>query len=131
MQTFRLPRMMRYTADMTKAETSLDTAHAQLPDFVSYLPDRVWYLTATGREMWCRRPYGFFFTSSEAASGFAEQMKSEFALAPIGVASRELVSEEGISALRALAVTRVFVDPQIDASSGEVFGVILRIDSAA
>jgi hypothetical protein len=99
-----------------------------LPDFVSLLPDRVWYLTESGRDMWCRRPYGFFFTSADAATRFATQMGSAFSLEPIGIASRELVSEEGVTALRRLSLSRVFVDPQVDPNSGDVFGTILRID---
>ena len=101
---------------------------AQLPDFVSFLPDRVWYLTESGRDMWCRRPYGFFFTSAEAASRFAAQMGSSFRLEPIGVAAKELVSAEGVAALRRLELSRLFVDPEIDPASGDVYGKILRIE---
>ena len=97
------------------------------PDFVSFLPERVWYLTQTGQDMWCRRPYGFFFTSSEAAVAFAARVGRAFELSPIGVASKELVSAEGIEALRRLEVTRVFVDPRIDDATGDVFGTILRL----
>jgi hypothetical protein len=100
---------------------------AELPDFVSYLPDRVWYLTTSGQDMWCRRPYTFFFTTSEAASRFAAEMGSSFALAPIGIATKDVVSREGIEALRRLEVTRIFVDPGIDPQTGEVFGTILRL----
>ena len=99
----------------------------RIPDFVSYLPERVWYLTSNGQDMWCRRPYGFFFTSSEAAERFAQSMGTEFSLAPIGVASKELISTEGVSAFRRMDVTRIFVDPRIDEASGDVFGTILRI----
>ena len=98
------------------------------PDFVSFLPDIVWYLTVDGQDMWCRRPYAFFFSSPEAASRFALAMDSTFPLVPIGVASKELVSGDGITALRALLVTRVFLDPQIDPTSGDVFGTILRFE---
>lgn len=100
----------------------------QVPDFVSYLAEQVWYLTESGREMWCRRPYGFFFSSSEAAARFAESMGSAFALTPIGIQSKELVSSEGIAGLRRLGVTRLFIDPSIDPQSGDVFGKILRIE---
>ena len=105
------------------------TDHAlRLPDFVSYLPERIWYLTATGTNMWCRRPYGFFFTSSEAAERFALRMGTGLSLTSIGVKSRELVSEDGITAMRRLEVTRIFIDPAIDEATGDVFGRILRID---
>ena len=103
----------------------------ELPDFLKLLPDRVWYLTSSGRDMWCRRPYGFFFTTSEAASRFASTIGSEHPLEPIGVAARELVSEQGIEAMRRMQVTRIFLDPQIDPTSGDVFGTILRIETQA
>ena len=35
--------------------------------------------------------------------------------------------EEGIAAMNLLAVTRIFVDPQFDPVTGDVFGQILRI----
>lgn len=100
---------------------------AEIPDFVSFLPERVWYLTSTGKDMWCRRPYTFFFTTSHAAVAFAARIAADLDLSPMGIASKELVSEEGIAALRKLDVTRVFVDPTIDEATGDVFGKILRI----
>lgn len=105
------------------------TDSARLPDFVSFLPERVFYLTQSGTEMWCRRPYGFFFTSSEAATAFARAMGTQFELVPIGVGSKELVSSEGIDGVRRLGVTRLFIDPAIDPASGEVYGKILRLES--
>ena len=99
-------------------------------DFVSYLPDIVWYLTGNGRDMWCRSPYTFFFTTKEAASAFARASASELELSPIGLASADLLATEALHALRAMAVTRVFIDPQIDPASGDVFGKILRVDAA-
>jgi hypothetical protein len=102
-------------------------AQPELPDFVSLLPDRVWYLTQSGQDMWCRRPHGFFFTSSQAAIDFAAAIGTELDLQPIGVASKELISEEGIAAMNLLAVTRIFVDPRFDPVTGDVFGQILRI----
>ncbi len=101
-------------------------ASMDLPEFIAALPERLYYLTSSGRDMWCRRPYGFFFTSAEAAARFAAEM-SELSLTPIGVAARELVSEDGIAALRRLDVNRVFIDPRRDGESGDVFGTILRI----
>ncbi len=102
-------------------------ADPQIPDFVSFLPDRVWYLTHNGQDMWCRRPHGFFFTTSQAAVDFAAALGTEFELQPIGVASKELVSAEGIEAMERLALTRLFVDPRFDPATGDVFGTILRI----
>jgi hypothetical protein len=98
-----------------------------LAALIASLPERLYYLTSTGRDMWCRRPYGFFFTSAEAAAAFAAAT-SELSLTPIGVAARELVSDDGIAALRRLEVQRVFIDPRRDPDSGDVFGTILRIE---
>ena len=99
----------------------------EIPDFVSILGERIWYLTQSGRDMWCRPPHGFFFTTSEAAIAFAAAIGTQLELAPIAIASKELVSAEGIAAMRRLEVTRIFVDPKIDADTGDVFGTILRI----
>lgn len=101
----------------------------QLPDFVALLPEQIWYLTSSGKEMWCRRPYGFFFSSSEAALAFAQTLGSEFTLSPIGVNAKELVSSEGIDAMRRLGVHRLFIDPSIDPQTGDVFGRILRLEA--
>ena len=76
--------------------------------------------------MWCRPPHGFFFTSSEAAIAFAAAVGTELELAPIAIASKELVSTEGIAAMRDLDVTRIFVDPKLDPETGDVFGTILE-----
>ncbi len=113
---------------MSQTPDRPDKDTVQIPDFVSYLPDQIWYLTATGQEMWCRRPYGFFFTSSEAAVKFASALGTEFQLMPIGVKSKELVSSECIEAMRRMQVTRIFIDPHQDPVSGDVFGKILRIE---
>lgn len=101
-----------------------------LPDFVAALPEQVWYLTASGQEMWCRRPYGFFFSTSEAAVAFAATLGSAFELSPIGVNSKEIISGEAVAALRQLGVHRLFIDPGIDPQSGDVFGRILRLEPA-
>jgi hypothetical protein len=101
---------------------------ARVPDFISYLPEQVWYLTASGKDMWCRRPYGFFFTSSEAATQFASELGTEFELVPIGVKSKELLSSDGIEGMRRQQVTRIFIDPRKDPVSGDVYGKILRIE---
>src|ERR1043166_10283298 len=102
-------------------------ADAELPDFVSILTDRIWYLTRSGRDMWCRPPHGFFFTSSEAATAFAAAIGTALELAPIAIASKELVSAEGIAAMRDLDVTRIFVDPRLDPDTGDVYGTILPL----
>jgi hypothetical protein len=99
-----------------------------MKEVISFLPSVVWYLTSNGRDMWCRSPYGFFFSTAEAASAFARSQAPSLELLPIGVASVELVSSEGARSLRNQAVTRVFIDPQVDAASGDVYGKILRIE---
>ena len=68
--------------------------------------------------MWCRPPHGFFFTSSDAATAFAAAIGTELELAPIAIASKELVSAEGIAAMRDLDVTRIFVDPRSTPRAG-------------
>src|SRR5262245_59742785 len=102
-----------------------ETNVTEVPDFLAVLPDRVWYLTGNGQDMWARRPYGFFFTTAEAAERFAASMGTELSLHAIGIASKELVSSQGVDALRRMALTRLFLDPQIDAATGDVFGKIL------
>jgi hypothetical protein len=102
-------------------------AQPDIPDFVSLLPDRIWYLTQRGQDMWCRRPHGFFFTSSQAVVAFAAAIGTDLELQPIGVASKELISDEGIEAMNRLSVTRIFVDPRFDPETGDVYGQILRI----
>lgn len=97
-------------------------------ELVSFLPPRVWYLTSTGDDMWCRRPYGFWFSSDEAATRFATAMGLG-ELTPIGIDARELIREETLAGLREMDVTRIFLDPEIDASSGDVHGRILRLES--
>lgn len=98
-------------------------------DFVSFLPEVVWYLTSNGSDMWCRRPYGFFFTTREQAEAFALEMKTAFDLVPIGVARKDLLSDDTLAGLRRLEVTRIFVDPRVDGATGEVFGRILRLEA--
>lgn len=78
--------------------------------------------------MWCRRPYGFWFSSDEAAVAFANAM-GVAELTPIGIDSGDLFTEQALDGLREMDVTRIFLDPQIDAASGDVHGKILRIES--
>lgn len=100
-------------------------------DILAQLPERVWYLTASGRELWCRRPYTFFFSTSEAAVAFAAKMGTALELAPIGVETKELVGPASIESLRRQQVSRIFVDPQFDDATGDVHGRILRIAAEA
>jgi hypothetical protein len=95
------------------------------------LPARVFYLTASGKDLWCRRPYTFVFSSSRAAERFATQVGTELELVPIAIATTELVSRDGLEGLRKQAVTRIFVDPQVDQASGDVHGTILRLETPA
>jgi hypothetical protein len=105
------------------------TARDAISAILAALPARVFYLTASGRDLWCRRPYTFVFSTSAAAERFARQLGTELELVPIAVATQELVSAESLAALRRQAVTRVFVDPEIDAASGDVHGQILRLET--
>jgi hypothetical protein len=98
-------------------------------DFVAFLPEVVWYLTESGQDMWCRKPYGFLFTSSEAAERFAQEMGSRHELVPIGVGRGDLMSPTALDGVRGLGVTRLFLDPQIDPTTGDVVGQILRLEA--
>jgi len=100
-----------------------------MQELVALLPPRIWYLTSNGVDMWCRRPYGFFFSTSEAAERFAGELGSEYGLSAIGIESKDLVQGEVLGVLRDLDVTRLFLDPAIDPESGDVFGKILRLDA--
>ena len=98
-----------------------------LEELIAALPPRLWYLTSNGQDMWCRRPYGFWFSTGEAAESFAVQFGSEYGLSAIGMDTKDLVTRPAIDALRDMQVTRIFVDPSIDPESGDVFGQILRL----
>jgi hypothetical protein len=82
---------------------------------VELLPPRIWYLTSNGTDMWCRRPYGFLFSTGGER------------LFAVGLDAGALISNEMLDGLRNTAVTRIFVDPSIDPTSGDVFGQILRL----
>ncbi len=103
---------------------SEDVTMAQL---VELLPPRIWYLTSNGTDMWCRRPYGFLFSDGTAAETFAKAMGNDENLFAIGLDAGALLSEEMLTGLRNTAVTRLFIDPAIDAESGDVHGKILRL----
>lgn len=107
---------------------SNDVTLAQL---VELLPPRIWYLTSNGTDMWCRRPYGFLFSSGTEAETFARAMGTDEQLFAIGTDAGALITGELLDGLRASAVTRLFVDPAIDAESGDVFGKIVRLAPAA
>jgi hypothetical protein len=98
-----------------------------LHQLVELLPPRIWYLTSNGTDMWCRRPYGFLFSTGEGAETFAKAMGTGEALFAIGLDAGALISDEMLAGLRDSAVTRLFIDPQIDPDSGDVHGKILRL----
>jgi hypothetical protein len=77
--------------------------------------------------MWCRRPYGFLFSNGQAAETFAKTMGTGEDLFAIGLDAGALLSDEILSGLRDSAVTRLFIDPAVDAESGDVHGKILRL----
>jgi hypothetical protein len=101
-----------------------DVTMAQL---VELLPPRIWYLTSNGSDMWCRRPYGFLFSSGPDAESFARAMGTGEELFAIGVDAGAMISDEMLDGLRNSAVTRLFLDPAVDAASGDVYGKILRL----
>jgi hypothetical protein len=98
-----------------------------LDELVELLPPRIWYLTSNGQDMWCRRPYGFLFSSGEAAEAFAREMGTAEQLFAIGIDAVALLSDEVLGGLRSTAVTRLFIDPAVDADTGDVHGQILRL----
>lgn len=100
---------------------------ASIPELITALPPRIWYLTSNGVDMWCRRPYGFWFSTGQAAEAFATTFGSEYGLSAIGVDTKEIITEAALDALRDLHITRIFVDPAIDPESGDVYGQILRL----
>jgi hypothetical protein len=98
-----------------------------MQQLVELLPPRIWYLTSNGQDMWCRRPYGFLFSTGVTAEEFAKAMGTGEELFAIGTDAGALLSNEILDGLRNTAVTRLFIDPAIDPASGDVFGKILRL----
>ena len=98
-----------------------------LEDLVDVLPARIWYLTSNGQDMWCRRPYGFLFSTGESAELFAKAMGTDEKLFAIGLDLGALINDEMLDGLRNTAVTRLFIDPSIDPDTGDVHGKILRL----
>jgi hypothetical protein len=98
-----------------------------LQQLVEVLPPRIWYLTSNGQDMWCRRPYGFLFSTGQAAEAFAKAMGTGEDLFAVGLDAGALINDDMLAGLRNSAVTRLFIDPSIDASSGDVHGKILRL----
>jgi len=98
-----------------------------MQQLVELLPPRIWYLTSNGSDMWCRRPYGFLFSTGPAAEAFAKEMGTGEELFAIGLDAGALISDNVLSGLRDTAVTRLFIDPAIDPASGDVHGKILRL----
>src|SRR5678815_684863 len=98
-----------------------------LQQLVDVLPPRIWYLTSNGTDMWCRRPYGFLFSTGQGAESFAKAMGTGEELFAVGLDAGALISSELLDGLRNSAVTRIFIDPSIDPENGDVFGKILRL----
>ena len=98
-----------------------------LEQLVAILPPRIWYLTSNGQDMWCRRPYGFLFSTGEGAETFAHAMGTGEALFAVGLDAGHVISDALLGGLRNSAVTRLFIDPQVDPANGDVFGQILRL----
>jgi hypothetical protein len=98
-----------------------------MQQLVELLPPRIWYLTSNGSDMWCRRPYGFLFSTGHLAETFAKAMGTDEALFAIGMDAGALMTDDVLDGLRNTAVTRLFIDPAIDPASGDVHGKILRL----
>lgn len=98
-----------------------------MQQLVELLPPRIWYLTSNGSDMWCRRPYGFLFSTGQAAEAFAEKMGNGEALFALGMEAGALINDDVLEGFRNTAVTRLFIDPAIDPDSGDVHGKILRL----
>ena len=98
-----------------------------MQQLVEILPPRIWYLTSNGQDMWCRRPYGFLFSTGQAAEAFAAAMGTGEQLFAIGLDAGALMSDDVLAGLRNTAVTRLFIDPAVDAETGDVHGKILRL----
>lgn len=98
-----------------------------MKELIDVLPPRIWYLTSNGQDMWCRRPYGFLFSTGPAAEQFAKAMGNGEDLFAVGLDAGNLMTDAMLSGLRDSAVTRLFIDPAIDAASGDVHGKILRL----
>ena len=98
-----------------------------LQQLVDVLPPRIWYLTSNGQDMWCRRPYGFLFSTGQAAEDFAKAMGTGEELFAVGLDAGALINDDMLAGLRNSAVTRLFIDPSIDPANGDVHGKILRL----
>jgi hypothetical protein len=98
-----------------------------MQQLVELLPPRIWYLTSNGNDMWCRRPYGFLFSTGQAAETFAKAMGTGEELFAVGLDAGNLMTDDVLAGLRNSAVTRLFIDPQIDPANGDVHGKILRL----
>jgi hypothetical protein len=98
-----------------------------MQQLIELLPPRIWYLTSNGQDMWCRRPYGFLFSTGQAAESFAKAMGNGEELFAVGLDAGALLNDDILSGLRNTAVTRLFIDPAIDETSGDVHGKILRL----
>ncbi len=98
-----------------------------MQQLVDTLPPRIWYLTSNGQDMWCRRPYGFLFSSGQLAEAFAKEMGTGEELFAVGLDAGAFLSDDMLAGLRNTAVTRLFIDPSIDPANGDVHGKILRL----
>lgn len=100
-------------------------------DLFQHFPETIWYLTGDGTNIYCRRPYSFLFSTGAAAKTFAEGFEAEeLELTVVGFDREDINVSDLMAAFRAMAVSRVFIDPSIDADTGDVFGTILRLAEA-
>ena len=85
------------------------TDEVTLQGLVELLPPRIWYLTSNGQDMWCRRPYGFLFSTGQAAETFASAMGNGETLFAIGLEAGALISDEVLAGLRNNEIGRAHV----------------------
>jgi len=116
-------------SDRPDAEDRERGAGTSLAELMSQLPAQVWVLTSNGDDLWCRRPYTFFFSTGDAAQAFAVASGAGESLWAVGFDAVHLLSEPVLAGLRERDVTRIFVDPRIDDESGDVHGAILRLEA--
>jgi hypothetical protein len=94
-------------------------------DLIQHLPEKIWFLTGDGTDIYCRRPYSFIFSTGAAATAFAEAFDVD-GLTVVGFERESVNVQDLMTAFSGMQVTRVFIDPAIDPDSGDVFGTILR-----
>lgn len=95
-------------------------------DLLTVLPARVWFLTADGTAVWHEGPYTFLFSEAALADAFATAMKKD-GLFAVGLDAPTVVAPDMQNAFARAGVRRVFMDPEVDSATGDVFGTIVHL----